>query len=144
MVNLESIFPRLKGSEYRITSPAAGVYNCVAWAAGDSGRWWWRDLSHQRYWPARATREETLLAFQEAFATLGFVVCDDERAEPHFEKIALFADTDGPQHAARQLPSGRWTSKLGEREDIEHALHDLEGDAYGKVAVLMKRPLGNR
>lgn len=33
----------------------------------------------------------------------------------------------------------RWTSKLGELEDIEHDLTDLEGAAYGKVVLLMKR-----
>jgi hypothetical protein len=56
--------------------------------------------------------------------------------------IALFADkNDFPLHAARQLPSGRWTSKLGELEDIEHGLRDLEGDAYGTVVLIMKRPI---
>ena len=46
-----------------------------------------------------------------------------------------------PKHAARQLPSGRWTSKLGFLEDIEHALHDLEGTEYGAVVLVMKRPI---
>ncbi len=54
----------------------------------------------------------------------------------------MFADALGlPTHAARQLASGRWTSKLGKAEDIEHDLHDLEGDLYGIVVLLMKRPL---
>ena len=64
--------------------------------------------------------------------------------EPGFEKIALFAtDQAVPLHAARQLASGRWTSKLGEREDIEHALRDLEGEIYGTVVLIMKRPVAN-
>ncbi len=46
-----------------------------------------------------------------------------------------------PEHAARQLANGRWTSKLGRAEDIEHQLHDLEGEVYGTVALLMKRLL---
>jgi hypothetical protein len=45
-----------------------------------------------------------------------------------------------PLYAARQLPNGRWTSKLGEWEDIEHALHDLTGMVYGSVVLVMKRP----
>ena len=54
----------------------------------------------------------------------------------------MFADDQGtPLHAARQLPNGRWTSKLGELEDIEHVLHDLEGAAYGSVVLVMKRPV---
>jgi hypothetical protein len=61
-------------------------------------------------------------------------------AEPGFEKVALFADASGmPQHAARQLATGRWTSKLGRMEDIEHALRDLEGGIYGSVVLLLKR-----
>jgi hypothetical protein len=59
------------------------------------------------------------------------------------EKIALFADAQGkPTHVARQLVNGRWRSKLGKREDLEHALHDLTGTVYGSVAPLLKPPLG--
>lgn len=57
-----------------------------------------------------------------------------------FQKVAFFVGANGvPTHAARQLPSGLWTSKLGEWEDIEHTLHALEGDIYGTVALLLKR-----
>jgi hypothetical protein len=46
--------------------------------------------------------------------------------------VALYADGQGvPLHAARQWPDGRWTSKLGAMEDIEHALQDLVGSEYG-------------
>ncbi len=141
MVDIESLFPRLCGSLYQVTSPPSSIYNCIAWAAGDMNRWWWPDFLKQRHWPAGVPREETCAAFQEAFATLGFVVCSKEVAEPGFEKIAIFADAAGPQHASRQLQNGRWTSKLGELEDMEHELHDLEGAEYGKVSVVMRRPL---
>jgi hypothetical protein len=87
------------------------------------------------------TRAETCEAFRDAFATLGYVVCDHEQLEPGYEKIALFALAGQPKHAARQLPGGRWVSKLGPLEDIEHALHDLTGMLYGSVALVMKRPL---
>ena len=95
----------------------------------------------RRFWPAGVTRAETVSAFQEAFQSLGFVICPDEDLEVVFEKIALFADDLGPQHAARQLPNGRWTSKLGELEDIDHGLRDLEGAEYGKVVLVMRRPI---
>ncbi len=66
----------------------------------------------------------------------------DEELEPGFEKIALFADERGiPRHAARQLLTGRWTNKLGELEDIEHGLRDLEGAEYGTVVLVMRRLL---
>lgn len=136
------MFPGLAGGDYRITSPSSRRYNCIAWAVGDSGNGWWPgpDREHE-YWPPDVRREPTLAAFREAFASLGFVACEGEEVEPAFEKVALFADAQGkPQHAARQLSDGRWTSKLGRREAIEHGLRDLEGEVYGSVVLIMKRP----
>ena len=61
--------------------------------------------------------------------------------ERGFEKVAIFADDQGfPSHAA-QLPNGRWTSKLGKLEDIEHEILALVGVEYGSVAVVMRRPI---
>ena len=140
IAHLESLFPGLRGSAYEVSSPPDDVYNCIAWAANDKLRWWWPDMLKKRYWAAGVLRDETLAGFQAAFASLGYAVCDGEGLEAGFEKVALFADADGfPTHAARQLDSGRWTSKLGEIEDIEHALRDLEGVEYGSVVLVMKR-----
>jgi hypothetical protein len=144
MVNLlEEIFPRLAKGDYSVTSPRDRDYNCVAWAAGDTRRWWWPGPDTEReYWPPGVRREETLSALQEAFASLGYAPCDDEGLEVGFDKVALFADAENvPMHVARQLPTGRWTSKLGTLEDIEHALRDLEGYSYGAVVLFLKRPL---
>jgi hypothetical protein len=142
VASLEDLFPKLRGAVYTITSPKADIYNCMAWAAGETQVWWWPETGAKRYWPEGIAWAETFPAFQEAFAALGYQVCDREEPELGLERIALFADNEGvPTHAARQLPNGRWTSKLGELEDIEHALHDLEGVEYGAVVVIMKRPL---
>ena len=61
------------------------------------------------------------------------------------KKIAIYVNPDGkPTHAARQLSSGQWTSKLGQLEGIEHnILEGLTGSEYGTVAVMMKRPKKN-
>jgi hypothetical protein len=141
MVDLEALFPKLQSAIYARTSPPTQDYNCIAWAAGDDQRWWWPDLVGYRYWPPGLPRQETVGAFQAAFATLGYSICNDDLLEPGFEKIAIFADDHGPQHAARQLPTGGWTSKLGELDDIEHELRDLEGNEYGLVIAFMKRPI---
>ena len=144
MVNLlEAAFPGLGRGGYRISSPRNTDYNCIAWATNDTHNWWWPGPNiEEEYWPPGVPREVTLAAFQAAFASLGYVVCEGENLEPGFEKIALFADAQGkPKHGARQLDSGRWTSKLGRREDIDHALRDLEGEEYGSVVLVMKRPL---
>ena len=53
----------------------------------------------------------------------------DLSLEIGFEKVAIYSDAHGPQHVARQLPDGKWTSKLGQQVDVEHStLSVLEGD----------------
>jgi hypothetical protein len=138
---LEDLFPGLRGQAYEVKSPKDGRYNCIAWAAGDDLRWWWPDPGGEDVWPSRVPRVETLEAFRRAFATLGYEACDHEYPEEGYEKVALFAREGTPRHAARQLPNGRWTSKLGSREDIEHGLHDLTGLVYGSVILVLKRSL---
>lgn len=141
---LALLFPGLLRGGYRVTSPRNGNYNCVAWAARDSGNWWWPLPLDDRiaFWPSGIAREESLAAFHTALASIGYAECVEEAEEPGFEKIALFANRLGvPLHAARQLPGGRWTSKLGELEDIEHELRDLEGAEYGEVVSILRRPL---
>lgn len=139
--SLENLFPGLRGQPYEVQSPNDGAYNCIAWAAGDSRNWWWPDLDGEDFWPAGVARVETVEAFRDAFATLGYEACDNEHLEVGQEKVALFALEDVPKHAARQLPNGRWTSKIGRREDIEHGLNDLAGAEYGSVVLVVKRPI---
>jgi hypothetical protein len=138
---IESVFPRLRGTSWHVSSAPDDRYNCIAWAAQATTDWWWPVGSGNIYWPEGVPRAVTLEAFRAVFATLGYAVCAGDEMEPGFEKIALFADQGTPKHAARQLPDGHWTSKLGKLEDIEHALHDLEGILYGSVVLVMKRPL---
>lgn len=133
-------FPRLVGASFRVTSPETPEYNCIAWAAGTNDRWWWpEDPFGVAYWPPGVARETTLAAFTSAYATLGYEPCDSPGLEEGFEKIALYVIGNNPTHAARQLPSGLWTSKLGPQEDIEHTLEAVEGPAYGRLALVLKR-----
>lgn len=138
--NIEKIFPNLLIQGYSITSTATPEYNCIAWAADDDEVWWWPDSMNTAYWPPQIQREETIEAFIQAYETLGYVQCGTPDYEEGFEKIAIYEKDGKPTHAARQLSIGRWTSKLGELEDIgHHALEGLHGQAYGTVAAFMKR-----
>src|SRR2546430_15107859 len=112
--HIEKLFPALQGKDYQVVRPGDEAYNCIAWAAGDTSDCWWPADPDLSQWPDGVPRAETLEAFRAAFATLGYVVCDGAEVELGFEKIALFTNDQGvPKHAARQLPGGRWTSKLG-------------------------------
>ena len=134
-------FPRLQKTHFLITSQHDPGYNCIGWAAGDTHNFWWPLHHPHAYWPPGLERREALECFLEAFATLGYQPCDNGSLEAGFEKVALFVDSNGvPKHAARQLPSGSWTSKLGEHEDISHSIYGLEGSTYGTVAKYLRRP----
>lgn len=126
-----------------MTSPETSGYNCIAWAAGDSCKWWWPRVHpfSSSYWPDEAPDRETKNAFKEAYRSLGYEECESVEPEQGYEKIAVYTDEDGrPTHAARQLQNGMWTSKCGELEDIEHELEGLEGkNGYGSVSFVMKR-----
>ncbi|MEX0267817.1 hypothetical protein AB3R30_01620 [Leptolyngbyaceae cyanobacterium UHCC 1019] len=143
--DLEEWLPNLAGTEYAITSPRTNDYNCFAWAAEEDERWWSPDSAEDYYWPENAPRELTLEAFIQTYGMLGYVPCDSAEVEPEFQKIAIYVNAGEPSHAARQLPNGNWTSKLGGWEDIEHQIEGIEngiGDVnYGFVQQIMKRPI---
>jgi hypothetical protein len=147
---MERRFERLRPSDYDGKSPVDYYYNCIAWAMGrKDSRWWPATIGGYR-WPKKLPREkpgeETLPNFIRAFKRLGYKVISqkDYSLERGFEKVAIYVKgNQNPTHAARQLlPSGIWTSKIGNEEDIEHVSPGvLEGMEYGTVAVVMKRPV---
>lgn len=134
-------FPNLNESNHNKMSDATREYNCNSWAADDASRRWEPDSMNIYYWPPGVPRELTMEAFIQAYRTIGYEMCDMAEVEVGFEKIVLYADSDKtPTHAAKQLPSGQWTSKLGDFEDIEHnTAACLQGPLYGKVSTYMKR-----
>jgi hypothetical protein len=137
---IDSAFPNLLSTGYRITSPATIDYNCIAWAAEDAQSWWWPDPFHQYYWPPAIPRNESIEAFVALFESFGYRICQDSDYEEGFEKVAIYVGGNAKvTHASRQLDSGVWTSKLGKLEDIEHSFDGVSGAIYGSVAVLMQR-----
>jgi hypothetical protein len=136
------LFPSLS-HRARITSPEDDCYNCIAWAANDTDHWWWPLPG--AYWPPDVPVDNTVDAFVAAFATLGYEPCVDGELEAGMEKVALYVDIAGlPTHMARQLPSGVWTSKLGDLHDIEHpAVEEVCGRHYGRVERYLRRPVPN-
>jgi hypothetical protein len=135
-----ALFPKLDATQFQITSPETPTYNCIAYAAGDFQRWWWPDSLGDFYWPEAAQRVEHLSDFQQAFETLGFKLAGNGDLEGGVEKIAIFAKQAVPTHAARQLETGAWSSKLGPSEDVSHNLEGVENPIYGSVAFFMQRP----
>jgi hypothetical protein len=139
--HLERFFPNLQPSEYSVESEPTDSYNCIAWAVGVTDRWWWPVEEEDSYWPLEP-EAASLEAFTRAFATRGYEPCPDDLLEGAFEKVAIYAGPSGiPTHMARQLRSGVWTSKCGGLEDITHTLEGLEGEVYGRVTQILRRPI---
>src|SRR5437762_6720788 len=98
-VEIESFFPDLKVSGYRITSRATPSYNCFAWAGNDTSNWWQPISLHGYYWPSEIPAELTLDNLTAVYRRLGYSPCDNASVEPGFEKIAIYTEADDtPSH----------------------------------------------
>src|SRR5919199_586966 len=132
-------FPRLTPHNHRVTSPPSPEYNCIAWAAGDVEHWWQPGV----FWPTDVQAEDFgISVLVQLFKALGYEACGlDASIEPGFEKVALFGQSFYYTHAARQSPTGKWTSKLGKAEDIEHDTPGaIAGGLYGELLHILRRP----
>lgn len=134
-----------------ITSDKSIEYNCFAWAANET-RWWGFDEQNQDFWPDDVPKEETLEAYIQIYSQLGYEVCDSGSPEEGYQKIAIYVEDDEtPSHAARyNQKTGKWASKLGTFQDVEHELaerliiknpqiYNNKKLDYGRVAKFMRR-----
>jgi hypothetical protein len=149
VIDLEDVYahlPRLRESDHRPTSPPDDEYNCVAWIDQDIERWWAPGF----YWPDLPTPdgESDLHCFVTCFERWGFQVCDDPSFEDGYLKIALYAVGETFHHVAKQLPSGSWSSKIGEAHDVKHAELEALCDAVmfqrAVPTVFMRREYNGR
>ena len=134
---IERSFPNLKHKEnFEYTSNQTDDYNCVAWANEKDD-----DFITIPYYNSNDCFNDMLEGYINYFISFGF-----ERTE-YFEKdnkytiIALYTkDENQFMHVARLLENGKWTSKIGNWEDIEHTtLNSLSGGAYGEPTVFMRK-----
>lgn len=135
---LVGAFPNLASEGFSIVGAPSEVYNCIAYAAGDTSKWWWPDGVN--YWPPWAAETDRKESLKEVFAGLGYERCDDGRADGGYQKVALYEVNGEMKHAAMQMPSGRWRSKMGQGPVIEHRSPDsLSNGIYGDATTYMGR-----
>ena len=138
--NLIELFPLLANYDpFEITSPETNSYNCIAWAYGLTKDKMWPGIPRYYYWPEGLPTVNNLNSFIKLFEDIGYISCVDGSLEDGFLKVALYCKDDIPQHAARQLPDGTWTSKIGDLEDINHSINGISDTDYGKVVQYLKR-----
>lgn len=124
-IRLKNVFENLKDGEFEIISPFDPKYNCIAHAAGDDEKWWWtidaEMAGNDVFWFDNIPSQAKLENFILAFGKLDYRLCGNIEVGKGFEKVAVYVSTKAdsynpartPTHMARQLLSGRWTSKLG-------------------------------
>ena len=133
-------FPNLASEGFETVGQASELYNCIAYAAGDTTKWWWPDGIN--YWPTGATPDNRMESLTEAFAAMGYEQCQNSDAEEGCQKVALYGFRDRFEHAALQMPNGRWRSKMGQGPVIEHrSPESLSGGIYGNPTSYMRRVL---
>jgi hypothetical protein len=138
---IENIAPRLANEPYEITSVETDAYKLHPPLLSIVKRPSGHTPKYGCYWPPGILRNNNRGTVAKIFEIHGYRQCESSGVEPGFEKIALYEHREyGIEHVSRQLETGRWTSKIGEWEDIEHeSAKSLEGDEYGSVIGYMKR-----
>ena len=138
--DLEQDCPGLTWNNYEVKSASDPKYNCIAYAVGDLENFWYDAHVNGYYWPPGTPSADTMNGWIKVFSDHGYTETDDSNLETEYEKIAIYASADGPEHVARQKASGIWTSKMGKGHDIDHpTLSALEGATMGTVVKIMKR-----
>ena len=141
-------FSNLAASDFKCASDPDDDYNCIAWAVGKTDRPWWPTLYAPYFWPNGLPKypehmAETLEHFTKVFEMQGYRLCRSSRFSRRYEKIAIYVSdtTRRATHAARTLPNGKWSSKMGyQDEDIEHLnLECIQGSSYGTPKAILKR-----
>ena len=131
-------FPNSRANSYLKSSEPTLLYNCVAWAMGESHRWW--EPKRFKFWPANVRRDYSKEALVQAYEKFGFVKCENGDLEAGFTKVALYTENNIEySHAARWDHDEIWKSKLGKNIDIDHTLEALKGGIYGDIYQFMKR-----
>jgi hypothetical protein len=118
------------GTNLRYTSLRTEDYNCTAWATEIIHDWVQFDNGYD-------TRISTYISY---FEQKNFVRTDNKEVEIGVTKIAIYFEGEEFKHVARQLKNGKWTSKIGDWEDVEHDnIEILFGEFYGTQTIIMQR-----
>src|SRR5262245_24753302 len=88
--DIDREIPELSAAGYEITTEATIVYNCIAWAAGDTSQWWDCDEDGPIDlpgcdWPEGANHGVRLDALISVFETRSYSICQDGALEEGLE-----------------------------------------------------------
>lgn len=142
LADRQETWPSLDDDNHLVKSVRTRIYNCIAWAyeINDRKLWPGQPPPPGYAWLPEVNGANELDMLKNLYINAGYEECEDGMLEEGYKKVAIYVNSDGPQHAALQMESGRWTSKLGSLEDIEHETPEvLNGDFYGNASVFLKK-----
>jgi len=139
LADIEAAFPGLAGTQYSEESVATDEYNCIAYAFGDTKNAWWpKQKGYGYYWPPGFALSDSVDTLKSILQVHGYTDCTSAEREVGYEKVAIYSRNGRFIHAPRQLRSGRWASKLGDEQDIEHVRAEhVAGQEYGDDIHIM-------
>jgi hypothetical protein len=142
---IEWDLPALRGGVgYRDTSEETIIYNRLSWALGITWTRYDPEPKCTRYfWFPGLPRKWDEPTIRLLFENHDYSLAENSEFELGYEKVVFYSDDKAiPQHFARQLPNGKWTSKIGDLNDIEHdTLECLVSPLYGRLGLVLKRRL---
>lgn len=109
MTWLNLSFPNLRNEGFTVIEPPSDRYNCVAYTAGDTSRWW--DHTPRRYWPPHASRSGRIESLIEVFVVLGYEQCKDESLEDATKRLPSMTITAPGSTRAFKCPTEHGAAK---------------------------------
>ena len=131
----EQHFPNLGLSDFEFTSLRDEDYNCVAWGLESKEDW-------IQFKDEEGNYDLRICTYLKYFEERGYSIITDLNVNETTSKVAIYFDnnTGDFKHVSRQLDNGRWTSKIGDWEDLSHSsIEVLLGKSYGNDFVLMQK-----
>jgi len=135
--------------DWSAASDPVGTYNCFGFALGYN-QWWEPPVfideliaNEEAIWPLGLSESLDIDNYIAAARTERFYVSQDAMWEESCDTIMLYFTTNDRkfQHAARQVSSGVWSSKLGTGSDITHAIDGIDRIDFGTGRIYMKRAI---
>lgn len=130
-------FPNLTEQNFFFKSLKTDDYNCAAFVLNIEDEW-------IEFKDEYGNLDVNLQTYINYYKSKGFEEIDSIEIEDNKFKIAIYYIKESLEfkHVAFQIAKGKWKSKLGDWEDIEHEnLETLFGSSYGNAVVYMRKEL---
>jgi hypothetical protein len=132
------LFPLLSDYEL-IPNSEKDSYNCISHTICLYDKLSWPIDSPDVYWLVK--NEKTKESFEQFYEYHAFEKCYlDFSYDSNYTKVALYTKDGIPTHASIQIDDIWWESKIGQLGIIKHDLFEIEGESYGSVSQIYRKP----